>query len=65
MGDNLPILNCGYGGGTFDHDDWPLAPRPEQAARILAGHTEIMKCLKGEKILSAVATENSDLIDRC
>jgi glycine/D-amino acid oxidase-like deaminating enzyme len=33
-------------GGTFDHDDWSLAPRPEQAEQILAEHTEIMKGLK-------------------
>lgn len=33
-------------GGTFDHGDWSLAPNPEQAAGILAGHTEIMKGLK-------------------
>lgn len=30
-------------GGTFDHDDWSLAPRPEQAAGILATHAGIMK----------------------
>ncbi len=34
-------------GGTFDHDDWSLEPRPEQAAQILEAHTEIMKGLKG------------------
>jgi D-amino-acid oxidase len=34
-------------GGTFDHDDWSLAPRPEQAAQIFAEHAEIMKGLKG------------------
>ena len=34
-------------GGTFDHDDWSLAPKPEQTARILEGHAEIMKGLKG------------------
>ncbi len=33
-------------GGTFDHDDWTLTPRPEQAARILTAHAEIMKGLK-------------------
>ena len=33
-------------GGTFDHDDWSLAPRPEQATQILEAHTEIMKGLK-------------------
>ena len=30
-------------GGTWDHDDWSLAPNPDQAAGILAAHTEIMK----------------------
>ncbi|HYG78873.1 MAG TPA: FAD-dependent oxidoreductase [Pyrinomonadaceae bacterium] len=34
-------------GGTFDHDDWSLAPRAEQTARILESHSEIMKGLKG------------------
>lgn len=33
-------------GGTFDHDDWSLAPRADQAAEILQAHTEIMKGLK-------------------
>jgi len=33
-------------GGTFDHDDWSLAPRAEQAAGILDVHTEIMKGMK-------------------
>jgi D-amino-acid oxidase len=33
-------------GGTFDHDDWSLAPRPDQAAQILEAHAEIMKGLK-------------------
>ena len=33
-------------GGTFDHDDWSLAPRAEQAAGILDVHSEIMKGLK-------------------
>jgi D-amino-acid oxidase len=33
-------------GGTFDHDDWSLAPRAEQAAGILDVHAEIMKGLK-------------------
>ncbi|MFN2577214.1 MAG: FAD-dependent oxidoreductase [Pyrinomonadaceae bacterium] len=33
-------------GGTFDHDDWSLAPRAEQAAGILEVHAEIMKGLK-------------------
>lgn len=34
-------------GGTFDHDDWSLAPRAEQTAQILEGHAEVMKGLKG------------------
>ena len=33
-------------GGTFDHDDWLLTPRPEQTTRILETHAEIMKGLK-------------------
>ena len=33
-------------GGTFDHGEWSLAPKPEQAAAILEGHAEIMKGLK-------------------
>src|SRR5262249_17876070 len=33
-------------GGTFDHDDWSLAPRPEQATQIFEAHAEIMKGLK-------------------
>jgi len=33
-------------GGTFDHDDWSLAPRAEQGASILDVHSEIMKGLK-------------------
>ncbi|HSS22127.1 MAG TPA: FAD-dependent oxidoreductase [Pyrinomonadaceae bacterium] len=33
-------------GGTFDHDDWSLAPNPEQANFILDSHAEIMKGLK-------------------
>src|SRR5882724_1099850 len=32
-------------GGTFDHDDWSLAPRPEQTTQILEAHAEIMKGL--------------------
>lgn len=32
-------------GGTWDHDDWSLTPNPDQAAGILAAHTEIMKGL--------------------
>jgi glycine/D-amino acid oxidase-like deaminating enzyme len=33
-------------GGTWDHDDWSLAPKAEQTTRILKAHTEIMKGLK-------------------
>ena len=33
-------------GGTWDHDDWSLAPNPEQATAILESHKEIMKGLK-------------------
>jgi glycine/D-amino acid oxidase-like deaminating enzyme len=33
-------------GGTFDHDDWSLAPRPEQATQILEAHADIMKVIK-------------------
>ena len=33
-------------GGTWDHDDWTLAPDPEQATGILEAHMEIMKGLK-------------------
>jgi D-amino-acid oxidase len=34
-------------GGTWDHDDWSLAPKPDQTAQILEGHAEIMKGLAG------------------
>lgn len=34
-------------GGTFDYDDWSLAPRPDQATQILEAHAEVMKGLKG------------------
>jgi len=34
-------------GGTFDHDNWSLAPDPDQTTKILEGHAEIMKGLKG------------------
>jgi D-amino-acid oxidase len=34
-------------GGTFDHDNWSLAPDPAQTTSILEGHAEIMKGLKG------------------
>jgi glycine/D-amino acid oxidase-like deaminating enzyme len=33
-------------GGTFDHGDWSLAPKPEQTTEILQSHAEIMKGLK-------------------
>ena len=33
-------------GGTFDHDDWSLAPRADQASQILQTHTDIMKGLR-------------------
>jgi glycine/D-amino acid oxidase-like deaminating enzyme len=33
-------------GGTFDYDDWSLAPNPEQATQILEAHAQIMKGLK-------------------
>src|SRR5437763_10744260 len=33
-------------GGTFDRDDWSLAPRAEQGAGILEVHADIMKGLK-------------------
>ncbi len=32
-------------GGTFDHDDWSLAPNAEQTTGILEGHSHIMKGL--------------------
>ena len=32
-------------GGTWDHDDWSLQPRPEQTTQILEAHAEIMKGL--------------------
>ncbi len=35
-------------GGTFDHDDWSLEPKPEQTTGIIEGHAEIMK-----RVLSA------------
>jgi glycine/D-amino acid oxidase-like deaminating enzyme len=33
-------------GGTWDHGDWSLTPKPEQTTAILEAHTEIMKGLK-------------------
>ena len=33
-------------GGTWDHDDWSLAPNPEQATGILQAHMDIMKNLR-------------------
>jgi len=34
-------------GGSFDHDDWSLTPKPEQTTGILEAHAGIMKGLKG------------------
>jgi D-amino-acid oxidase len=33
-------------GGTWDHDDWSLAPNPEQTTGILQAHMDIMKNLR-------------------
>ncbi len=33
-------------GGTWDHDDWSLAPNPEQTTGILQAHMDIMKGLR-------------------
>jgi D-amino-acid oxidase len=33
-------------GGTWDHDDWSLAPNPQQSTEILQSHAEIMKGLR-------------------
>jgi D-amino-acid oxidase len=33
-------------GGTWDHDDWSLTPKPEQATGILETHMQIMKNLR-------------------
>lgn len=33
-------------GGTFNHDNWSLAPDPKHASRILEEHTDIMKGVK-------------------
>ena len=33
-------------GGTWDHGDWSLTPKPEQTTAILNAHAEIMKALK-------------------
>lgn len=33
-------------GGTWDHDDWSLTPKPEQTTEILEDHAEIMKALR-------------------
>jgi D-amino-acid oxidase len=33
-------------GGTWDHGDWSLTPKPEQTTAILVAHAEIMKGLK-------------------
>jgi D-amino-acid oxidase len=35
-------------GGTFDHDDWSLAPNPAQTTQILEGHASIMSGVKKE-----------------
>lgn len=35
-------------GGTFDHDDWSLAPRADQRDGILESHAEIMKGLTSQ-----------------
>jgi D-amino-acid oxidase len=34
-------------GGTWNHDDWSLEPKPEQTTEILESHAEIMRGLKG------------------
>jgi glycine/D-amino acid oxidase-like deaminating enzyme len=34
-------------GGTWDHDDWSLAPRADQTTQILESHAAVMKGLKG------------------
>jgi D-amino-acid oxidase len=36
-------------GGTWNHKDWSLEPKPEQTTRILEAHAEIMKGLKPSK----------------
>jgi glycine/D-amino acid oxidase-like deaminating enzyme len=33
-------------GGTWDHEDWSLAPKAEQTSEILEAHAEIMRALK-------------------
>ena len=33
-------------GGTFDHGDWSVVPKPEQTNSILENHAEVMKGLK-------------------
>jgi D-amino-acid oxidase len=33
-------------GGTWEHNDWTLAPKPEQTTQIFDAHAEIMKGLK-------------------
>jgi D-amino-acid oxidase len=35
-------------GGTFDRDDWSLAPNPEHTTRIIEGHVAIMSGVKKE-----------------
>jgi glycine/D-amino acid oxidase-like deaminating enzyme len=34
-------------GGTWDRNDWSLAPNPEHTTNILAGHTSIMNRVRG------------------
>ena len=34
-------------GGTFDRNDWSLAPDPQQTTSILDGHTSIMNRARG------------------
>jgi hypothetical protein len=33
-------------GGTWDHDDWSLAPNADQTNEILQSHAEIMQGLR-------------------
>ncbi len=37
-------------GGTFDHGDWSLIPKPEQTTEILNSHAEIMKGLQNNSL---------------
>src|SRR6185503_16319526 len=36
-------------GGTFQHGDWRLEPKPKDASRILAGNSEVMSGLKADR----------------